>query len=68
MTQPLLSIAAARRALGGIGKTKLYELIASGELKKVKIGGRTLVTRESIEDLIVVSHVPVINVYVSSSS
>ncbi|QGN54110.1 helix-turn-helix domain-containing protein [Novosphingobium sp. Gsoil 351] len=36
-----------------IGKTKLYELIASGELEAIRIGRRTLVLRESIEGLVV---------------
>ena len=31
----------------GIGKTKTYELINAGELKLVKIGAKSLVTRES---------------------
>lgn len=35
-----------------IGKTKLYELIATGELETVHIGRRTLVLRTSIDELI----------------
>ena len=35
-----------------IGKTKLYELIAAGELETVHIGRRTLVLQTSIDDLI----------------
>ena len=32
----------------GCGKSKLYELIGSGEVKAIKSGGTTLVTDESI--------------------
>lgn len=35
-----------------IGKTKLYELIASGELETIHIGRRTLVLWDSIEQLV----------------
>ena len=34
-----------------IGKTKLYELIASGERETIHIGRRTLVKTESIRAL-----------------
>ena len=35
-----------------IGKTKLYELIAEGELEAIHIGRRTLVIQSSIDALI----------------
>lgn len=35
-----------------IGKTKLYELLASGDLEAIRIGRRTLVLRASIEELV----------------
>lgn len=37
------------RAMGmlGIGKTKLYELIAADELETIRIGPRTLVLRQA---------------------
>ena len=35
-----------------IGKTKLYELIAEGELEAIRIGRRTLVIQSSIDALI----------------
>ena len=35
-----------------IGKTKLYELLASGDLEAMRIGRRTLVVRDSIDDLV----------------
>jgi len=36
----------------GIGKTKLYELIAEGELETIRIGRRTLIMQASIDALI----------------
>ena len=36
----------------GIGKTKLYELIAAGEVEVVKIGTATLIPVRSLEALI----------------
>ena len=35
----------------GIGRTSLYELVKSGELKLIRIAGRTLVPRSEIERL-----------------
>ena len=32
-----------------IGRTKLYELLAEGQLKAVALGGKTLILREEIE-------------------
>lgn len=43
-------VATAMKMLG-IGKTKIYELIASGELETVRLGRRTLVVLASIEAL-----------------
>jgi excisionase family DNA binding protein len=39
-------------AVLGIGKTKLYELLASGELEAIRIGRRTLILQASIEAFI----------------
>ncbi|OQW44369.1 MAG: excisionase [Proteobacteria bacterium SG_bin6] len=36
----------------GLGATKLYELIGQGRLKAVKVGRRTLVTTQSIRELV----------------
>ena len=36
----------------GVGRTKLYELISSGELETVKIGKATRVTTASLRDLV----------------
>ncbi|MBU3749824.1 MAG: DNA-binding protein [Mycobacterium sp.] len=38
----------ARRLLGGIGRTKFYELIDAQELVRVSIGRRGFVTAESL--------------------
>jgi hypothetical protein len=45
----LVPIPEARHLLGGIGTTKLYALVASGELQKCNIGRRGFITRKSIE-------------------
>lgn len=42
------SIPDAGSALGGLGKTKVYELIAEGKLKARAIGGRTVVDAQSV--------------------
>ena len=41
----------------GLGRTKIYSLIAEGSLEVLKIGRRTLVTVESITGLIEKSRV-----------
>ena len=38
--------------LTGIGRSKLYELIAAGEVETVKVGASTLVTVASLKQLI----------------
>lgn len=53
MEQQLLSVYPdAGRALGGLGRTKLYELIASGELRTVKIGRRRFVPASAVEEYV----------------
>jgi predicted DNA-binding transcriptional regulator AlpA len=44
----LVSIPEARAVLGGIGHTTIYDLINRGELVKVNIGRRGLITSESL--------------------
>jgi excisionase family DNA binding protein len=36
----------------GVGRTKLYELIASGEVEAFKLGKSTRITTSSLHDLI----------------
>ena len=40
------------REMTGLGNTKIFELLGSGQLKRVKVGRRTLITTESIRALI----------------
>jgi excisionase family DNA binding protein len=42
----------AGKALGGLGRTKIYELITSGELRTVKIGRRRFVPASAIEEYV----------------
>ena len=42
----------------GVGRTKLYELISSGELETVKIGKATRVTTASLHELVRRQRVP----------
>tara|TARA_R100000808_G_C2147181_1_gene155117 strand:- start:1462 stop:1665 length:204 start_codon:yes stop_codon:yes gene_type:complete len=50
--QGLLSQEDARKYLGGIGLTLLYELKNTNKIEHVKIKGRTLFLRESLDDYI----------------
>lgn len=45
----LVSISEARQLLGDIGHTTLYALVNRGEIVKVNIGRRGLITTESLE-------------------
>ncbi len=45
----LVPVPDAQAYLGGIGRSKLYELIAQRELELVKIGRRSFVTTESLD-------------------
>lgn len=38
--------------VSGIGRTKLYELIGSGRLRAIRIGGRRLIPAESLRALL----------------
>ena len=51
MEKLTITVAAAREVTG-LGNTKIFELLASGQLKRVKVGRRTLITIESIRALI----------------
>jgi hypothetical protein len=46
--QLLTPITGACTALGGVGRTKVYELVNEGELVKVNIGRRGFITTESL--------------------
>lgn len=46
--QLALNITGARKALGNIGRSTVYRLIATGELETRKVFGRTLITARSI--------------------
>lgn len=46
-----VTTAEAARSIG-IGKTKLFALIGEGRLKTIKLGGKVLVTVESIRQLV----------------
>jgi hypothetical protein len=48
----LLSIAETREALGGIGRTALWELDKSGQIRGVKIGRRKLYPASEIDRLV----------------
>lgn len=50
MTPIVVSITDASKALS-LGRSKIYELIHSGDLAIIKIGRRTLVSMKSIEAL-----------------
>lgn len=48
----LVPVAEAREILGGIGVTKFYELVAAGDVQVVKIGRRSFVPSESLDQFI----------------
>ena len=48
MDRLLYPEAEARAQLGGISRSKLYELITAGELRTTKIGARTFFTAEEL--------------------
>ncbi len=46
-----VTVDGAKKALG-IGHTKIYQLIGTGQLETIKIGRRTLVKTDSIRALV----------------
>lgn len=48
----LVGIEEAGRLLGGVRKTRIYEYVYSGDLTRVKVGGRACITTESIDRLV----------------
>lgn len=51
MDPVLVPIPDAQKALGGLGRNSIYNLINAGKLEVVKIGRRTMVKTESIKTL-----------------
>jgi predicted DNA-binding transcriptional regulator AlpA len=49
MTQLLYSESEARGVLGGLGRSKLYQLMAAGQIKPTKIGRRTFFAANELE-------------------
>ncbi|MCF6391042.1 helix-turn-helix domain-containing protein [Mycobacterium sp. MBM] len=47
-----MPIPEARYALGDIGRTTLYEMIARGDIVKVNIGRRGFITAESLGEYV----------------
>jgi excisionase family DNA binding protein len=47
--EPLLLDVPAIARMTSLGKSKIWELIASGELMSVKVGARRLIPREAVE-------------------
>lgn len=52
MTEKLSYTINEAAAASGIGRTKIYELVRSGELPLVKIGARTLIRRADLEAML----------------
>lgn len=48
----LFSIQQTRERLGGISRSTLYNLLSRGELRLVKIGRRSFITSESLQDFV----------------
>ena len=48
----LYSIPEASRALGRGSRTVIYDLLHQGKLRAVRMGGRTLIPRESLEEYV----------------
>jgi excisionase family DNA binding protein len=48
-TALMYPIPEAVEVLGGMSRSTLYELLAAGEIEKVKVGRRTYITRDELE-------------------
>jgi excisionase family DNA binding protein len=48
----LLSLEQVSEVLGGLGRTSIYELIKTGELKVVRIGRRTFVSQNQLTEFV----------------
>lgn len=49
MQQPPFLTIEEFRAWSRLGRTKIYELLASGDLKAIKVGRRTLISGEAAQ-------------------
>ncbi len=47
-TRRLMPIDEVRVVLGGIGRTKIYDLVSKGHLRIVKIGRRSFLVEEDV--------------------
>ena len=52
MNDKLNDIEGTQRKLGGLGRTRVFDLIGTGELKSVKIGRRRFVPDSAIQEYI----------------
>lgn len=50
--EPMAYTIADTCRLSSLGRTRIYELINSGVLKATKVGKRTLVSAQSLRDLV----------------
>lgn len=50
--RPLLSIEEGQEYLGGISRTKLFNLMRDGEIRRIKIGRSTRIPRASLDAFI----------------
>ena len=57
-TEPVVVTVAAAAAMLSIGRTRVYELIASGDLASVKLGASRRLTIKSIRQLLARSAMP----------
>lgn len=48
----LLDEVATRHALGGLGRTKLYELTKTGQIRSVKVGRRRMWPVSAVEEFV----------------
>jgi excisionase family DNA binding protein len=52
ITQMLFSLDQVSEVLGGLGRTTIFELIKTGELKVVKIGRRSFVSQRAMAEYV----------------
>jgi excisionase family DNA binding protein len=48
----LYTIDSARELLGGLARSYLYELLAQGVIRSVKVGRRRLIARQDLEEFV----------------